>query len=427
MQRINFSPSRAIKPFLSILLVVFYLVPTRTSAQWVKDTSPYYGYQSLAVMGNNLIAVCGGEVFRSTDLGHTWLDANNGIEYTSDASELYPFGPDLFVLTGFNIGLAISEDTAQSWQPRNDYEYLTENMSAIVSFGDTILVNEIGPGVFRSTDTGQSWAQFPSDTIFSTSQSIHAFAESDGFVYAGCNAGGVFRSNDGGTSWENVLSLPVDTPVRCIAAMGSYVFAGVGNRAGSFLGYIYRSTDFGNSWEIANTGLPDTVWAWSLFTYNGSVFVGYESGGIFRSTDSGNSWEDVGGTIIAQNSIYAMTTGMGYFFAGGSYLWYRPLSDFNNLGVVSSNVSASPHQIQCFPNPLSHSTTIRFTSAESGVARVTVVNLLGEEVTRVFEGSLSAGEHTFLWSKPTGLPTGMYECEVEMNGSVQQVPVVVAP
>jgi hypothetical protein len=53
------------------------------------------------------------------------------------------------------------------------------------------------------------------------------------------------------------------------------------------------------------------------------------------------------------------------------------------------------------------------------------VNLLGEEVARVFEGSLTAGEHNFMWSKPTGLPDGMYECVVQMNGSVQQVPMVV--
>ena len=59
------------------------------------------------------------------------------------------------------------------------------------------------------------------------------------------------------------------------------------------------------------------------------------------------------------------------------------------------------------------------------MARLTVVNLLGEEVARVFEGTLTSGEHNWVWSKPTGLPAGMYECIVEMNGSTQQVPVVV--
>jgi hypothetical protein len=66
---------------------------------------------------------------------------------------------------------------------------------------------------------------------------------------------------------------------------------------------------------------------------------------------------------------------------------------------------------------------LKFTSPESGV--VWVVNLLGEEVARVFEGALPSGEHNSVWSKPATLPAGMYECVVEMNGSVQQVPVVI--
>jgi len=61
------------------------------------------------------------------------------------------------------------------------------------------------------------------------------------------------------------------------------------------------------------------------------------------------------------------------------------------------------------------------------VARVTVVNLLGEEVARVFEGALPSGEHSFVWSKPPGLPGGMYECVVQMNGTARQIPIVLAP
>jgi photosystem II stability/assembly factor-like uncharacterized protein len=412
-----------------VAFFLFLLIPGTIRSQWVKDTSPYYGYQSLAVMGNNLIAVCGGEVFRSTDLGHTWLDANNGIEYTSDAEFLFPYGSGLFVGTIYNAAILYSSDTGQSWQVRNK-GYIGEGAGPFVALGgDTILVSGGYTGLYRTMDTGMTWNPIPWDSTMHIGgdTSARAFATSGEYVFAGCNVGGVFRSNDGGTSWKNVLSLPIDTPVRCIAAMGSYVFAGVGNRAGSFLGYIYRSTDFGQTWAVANTGLPDTVWAWSLFTYNGSVFVGYESGGIYRSTDSGNSWEDVGGTIIAQNSIYAMTTGMGYFFAGGSYLWYRPLSDFNNLGVVSSSTSISAPQIQSYPNPFSQSTQITFSSQAAGYAEVSIVNMLGVEVARVFSGELGAGEHSYMWGKPTGLPElpdGTYECLVRMNGQVETLPVV---
>jgi photosystem II stability/assembly factor-like uncharacterized protein len=359
-------------------LCLFLLLPGVIRAQWVEGTTPYqdYTFLSLAVMGNNLIAACGGEVFRSTDLGNTWLDANNGIEYTSDVFELYPFGSDLFVLTIYNIGLAISEDTAQTWQPRNDRGYLGENMSAIVSFGDTILVNEAGPGLFRSTDTGNTWAQFPSDTLFPSDQNIRTLTASNGFVYAGCNGGGIFRSSDGGASWKNVLLLPSDTPVYCMAAMGNYVFAGVGSRGSS--GYLYRSTNSGQTWNIANTGLPFDERPGTFFAIDSSLFVGFSSGGsVYRSNDSGSIWSSITDSNAAIKGN-AFAAGWGYLFVAGGDLWRRPLSDFNNLGVVSSNVPNST-SISVFPNPATQ--TLHVMPGPSGTLRL--FDLLSRECCEV--------------------------------------------
>ena len=77
-------------------------------------------------------------------------------------------------------------------------------------------------------------------------------------------------------------------------------------------------------------------------------------------------------------------------------------------------------------NSLSQSTTLSFTPETSGYADVSIVNLLGVEVAHLFSGELAAGEHSFEWSKPTGLPDGMYECLVRMNGRVETLPVVLA-
>ncbi len=58
------------------------------------------------------------------------------------------------------------------------------------------------------------------------------------------------------------------------------------------------------------------------------------------------------------------------------------------------------------------------------------MNMLGVEVARLFSGELEAptngapGEHKFVWSDPTGLPDGVYECLVRMNGQVETLPVV---
>jgi hypothetical protein len=70
------------------------------------------------------------------------------------------------------------------------------------------------------------------------------------------------------------------------------------------------------------------------------------------------------------------------------------------------------------------STQITFTSQAAGYAEVSIVNMLGVVVARLFSGELGAGEHNFSWSNTTGLQGGMYECLVRMNGQVQTLPVV---
>jgi hypothetical protein len=55
--------------------------------------------------------------------------------------------------------------------------------------------------------------------------------------------------------------------------------------------------------------------------------------------------------------------------------------------------------------------------------QVTIVNLLGTEVARVFSGELEAGKRTFTWDA-RGMPPGIYWCEVRMNGNVERAAVL---
>jgi hypothetical protein len=67
---------------------------------------------------------------------------------------------------------------------------------------------------------------------------------------------------------------------------------------------------------------------------------------------------------------------------------------------------------------------ISFTPDASGYAEVSIVNLLGVEVARLFAGELGAGEHTFTWDASAGATTGIYECLIRMNGRVEKMPVM---
>jgi len=210
-----------------LLLIVLFFASFPAQAQWIDGTVPYndYAFLSLATMGNNLIAVCGGEVFRSTDLGNTWLDANNGIEYTSDVEMLFTYGSGIFVGTAFNAAILYSNDTGQTWQARHN-GFISEGGGPFVQLGgDTIIASAGTSGVYRSIDTGLMWN--PIDTMppyLASRQYARCFAASNGYVFAGTFENGIFRSSDAGNTWENIFSaLPSDDPVLCLAAMGSCI------------------------------------------------------------------------------------------------------------------------------------------------------------------------------------------------------------
>jgi hypothetical protein len=105
------------------------------------------------------------------------------------------------------------------------------------------------------------------------------------------------------------------------------------------------------------------------------------------------------------------------------FMWYYDADE--------SSVGEAPvlnQQLQIYPNPFSQSTQITFTSPSAGYAEVSIVNMLGVEVARLFSGELGVGEHDFVWNCRGALqctPTdGIYECLVRMNGQVQTLPVV---
>ncbi len=76
------------------------------------------------------------------------------------------------------------------------------------------------------------------------------------------------------------------------------------------------------------------------------------------------------------------------------------------------------------PNPFSNSTTIKISSVIKSVTQVSIHNLLGSEVARLFTGTLDGGEHSFTWDAHD-MPEGMYVCVVQMNGATEHVPMIV--
>jgi hypothetical protein len=73
---------------------------------------------------------------------------------------------------------------------------------------------------------------------------------------------------------------------------------------------------------------------------------------------------------------------------------------------------------QNYPNPFNPVTTIRFSLPQSGNVKLTVYNILGEQVAELVNGFKEAGVHTINFNAEN-LNSGLYIYKIEANGFVQ--------
>ncbi|MBI5471335.1 MAG: T9SS type A sorting domain-containing protein [Ignavibacteriae bacterium] len=88
--------------------------------------------------------------------------------------------------------------------------------------------------------------------------------------------------------------------------------------------------------------------------------------------------------------------------------------------IVESKPKAKPQVEEAvleqnFPNPFNPSTTITYTIPKGGFVRLSVFNLLGQEVAHVFSGVQSAGTFEVQFNKEE-LPTGIYFYRIQAPG-----------
>ncbi|MDR9419636.1 lamin tail domain-containing protein [Gracilimonas sp.] len=83
-------------------------------------------------------------------------------------------------------------------------------------------------------------------------------------------------------------------------------------------------------------------------------------------------------------------------------------------------VSDKPEEIelyQNYPNPFNPATTISFYLPESQEVKLSVFNIVGQPVSVIVEGTLSAGQKQFEWDA-TDKPSGMYIYQLEVGNRI---------
>ncbi len=114
--------------------------------------------------------------------------------------------------------------------------------------------------------------------------------------------------------------------------------------------------------------------------------------------------------------------------AGDPNISYDPDGSVSDIGAFyyhqtnaepSAATLPTVHQLHPnWPNPFNPTTTIHYDVAQTGQVRLTIYNLLGQEITQLIDKQLSAGSYRVTWNA-SNLPSGLYLCQMEVGGFVQ--------
>ena len=189
----------------ALVIALLFLSAKETNSQWVRMDAPYgWEFNNFAVINSTILGGSPSQgVYRSTDNGLHWAEANSGL-WTKGISSLGIFKQNFLAGSwdGTNSLLFLSSDNASTWSQINTIS--PSQLITCFTTKDTILFAGIGDGVYRSADGGFHWIK-PNNA--GLQYPVVSLLVIDSNIYAGTWGGGVYKSTNMGDSWAQ-LSIP---------------------------------------------------------------------------------------------------------------------------------------------------------------------------------------------------------------------------
>ena len=301
---------------------------------------------------------------------------------------------------------------------------------SVVKSGDTYLMyytasrnsDSLTIGLATSQD-GESWYKHPDSPVLTHGPALSWEARSVSGAEVWYD-NGIFKMLYGGT--DNVLSHtgiatsidgvnwakdPRNPVLRCgdagaVDATAASV-VGIASREG-VLYMLYRSIDGGgyHSYSLATSpdGLDWTKWA-------------------ENPVKRGNGWDSYwlgGGTLIYHKDLFRFWYCGSYAPSSGSWGFGEAISRYTGLstGAPSGGLIPDTYTLSNYPNPFNPSTTIRFGLPTAARVRLTIFNVLGQEVATLADDEYTAGYHEVRLDG-SELPSGAYYYQFKTDESVQ--------
>lgn len=255
-----------------------------------------------ALDANNIYAVGGKNLYKSTDGGVTWTNSQTSISYASHFS-VYFKDVNTGFIGGDAGGFQVTTDGGITWATRN--VPATENLIKGFKFNDPeILAVGDTVNLFKTTDYGLTWTSlnFKSSAPANISGSMSAIDKINNTIVISGTLGLIYKSTDNGNTWS---SLTVSLHKGYLQGLYAFSMSGKVWAVGEAAPYsVLYSSNGGNTWSNNFGGARTENLRDVNFLNENTGYMCGEGGAVLRTSNGGLNWTSFPPlTIQAANCI----------------------------------------------------------------------------------------------------------------------------
>lgn len=399
------------KFIFQVLLVILSLFISHNSFSqigWVMQNSVTTNtLTGIYLINHNTGYVTGfnGTILKTTNFGNNWYSQNSGISSDlfstvfTDAQTGWCYGgisPDGYILKTTNGG--------QNWIQNYHTTNLGSIFKGVFQSGNTGYCGTLFGYILKSTNFGANWNVVYSNT-YGTGLYQCFFVDQNTGWFVG-NNGLIVKTSNGGSNWnlQNANTTNGLFGVFFISA-NTGIVVGIN-------GTILKTTNGGQNW-IAKPGITN-LWLNCVHFINNNT--GWIIGGntsntetvILKTDNCGENWTtQYSPTTTRLTYIHCYDAQNGIIVGLNGTLLKTTTGGSTFINNISNENPTKFSLLQNYPNPFNPSTVIRYQIKNTGIVKISVLNMLGREIETLVNEKQLPGTYGVSWDG-TDYPSGVY-------------------